>query len=138
MFERQGEITPPWGEPSVAWRRRPSSRTPAFSHLSIIRRITPSETCMAAQQLGYAPAWALGSVGAISFFPIIDGVKQLTILGEQGAASARDAKTIGDTTKLDSKRRAFVRASGKLQDLKIIGVWKDRVWAAGQTGQVRT
>jgi hypothetical protein len=35
MFERQGEITPPWGEPSVAWRRRPSSRTPAFSHLSI-------------------------------------------------------------------------------------------------------
>src|SRR5215468_12100989 len=30
MFERQGEITPPWGEPSVAWRRRPSSRTPAW------------------------------------------------------------------------------------------------------------
>jgi hypothetical protein len=44
MFERQGEITPPCGEPSVAWRRRPSSRTPAFSHLSIIRRITPSVT----------------------------------------------------------------------------------------------
>src|SRR6266404_3011280 len=37
MFEKQGEITPPCGEPSVAWRRRPSSRTPAFSHLSIIR-----------------------------------------------------------------------------------------------------
>src|SRR5580700_10494116 len=33
IFERQGEITPPCGEPSVAWRRRPSSRTPAFSHL---------------------------------------------------------------------------------------------------------
>src|SRR6202051_4692512 len=44
MFERQGEITPPCGEPSVAWRRRPSSRTPAFSHLSIIRRMTPSVT----------------------------------------------------------------------------------------------
>src|ERR1700692_2457781 len=44
MFERQGEITPPCGEPSVAWCRRPSSRTPAFSHLSIIRRITPSVT----------------------------------------------------------------------------------------------
>src|SRR5262249_41634033 len=44
MFERQGEITPPWGEPAVEWRRRPSSRTPAFSHLSIIRRITPSVT----------------------------------------------------------------------------------------------
>ena len=40
--ERQGEITPPCGEPSVAWRRRPLSRTPAFNHLSIIRRITQS------------------------------------------------------------------------------------------------
>jgi hypothetical protein len=26
MFERQGEITPPLGEPSVVWRGRPSSR----------------------------------------------------------------------------------------------------------------
>ena len=33
MFDRQGEITPPCGEPSVAWRRSPSSSTPAFSHL---------------------------------------------------------------------------------------------------------
>src|ERR1035437_460650 len=44
IFERQGEITPPCGEPSVAWCKRPSSRTPAFSHLSIIRRMTPSVT----------------------------------------------------------------------------------------------
>src|SRR6516225_4870754 len=44
MFERIGEITPPCGEPSVAWRSSPSSRTPAFSHLSIILRITPSVT----------------------------------------------------------------------------------------------
>jgi hypothetical protein len=49
-----------------------------------------------------------------------------------------EAKTISDTTKPDSKRRAFVRASAKLQDLKIIGVWQDRIWVAGQTGQVRT
>src|ERR1700680_5144222 len=34
----------PWADPSVASRRRPSSRTPAFSHLSIIRRMTPSVT----------------------------------------------------------------------------------------------
>ena len=32
------------------------------------------ETCMAARQLGLGAAWALGSVGAISFFPLIDGV----------------------------------------------------------------
>jgi Toprim domain len=46
------------------------------------------ETCMAARKLGVRPAWALGSVGCISGFPIIDSVKQLTILGEAGQASA--------------------------------------------------
>ena len=50
---------------------------------------------MAARQLGYAPAWALGSVGAISFFPLIDGVRQLVILGERGDASARAIKFCG-------------------------------------------
>jgi hypothetical protein len=48
------------------------------------------ETCMAAQQLGLQPVWALGSTGNISGFPVIAGVKQLTILGETGTAS-RDA-----------------------------------------------
>jgi hypothetical protein len=50
------------------------------------------ETCMAGRELGFAPAWALGSVGAISFFPILDGVQQLTILGEHGEVSARAVK----------------------------------------------
>jgi hypothetical protein len=45
------------------------------------------ETCMAARELGHAPAWALGSVGAISFFPLLDNVKRLVILGEAGEAS---------------------------------------------------
>jgi putative DNA primase/helicase len=48
------------------------------------------ETCMAARQLGIRPCWALGSVGAISFFPLLRGVKRLMILGETGKAS-RDA-----------------------------------------------
>jgi len=48
------------------------------------------------------------------------------------------AKTISDSAKPDSKRRAFVRASQKLQELKIIGVWNDRVWLTGQVGQART
>ncbi len=39
-----GEITPPYGEPSVDWRSCPFFITPAFNHLSIIRRITPSVT----------------------------------------------------------------------------------------------
>ena len=47
------------------------------------------ETCMAARQLRLGPTWALGSVGAISFLPVIDNVRTLTILGEAGEASAR-------------------------------------------------
>jgi putative DNA primase/helicase len=53
------------------------------------------ETAMAARQLGFKPAWALGSVGAISFFPVLDGVKRLVILGEVGEASARAIKLCG-------------------------------------------
>jgi putative DNA primase/helicase len=47
------------------------------------------ETCMAARQLGFGPVWALGSVGAISFLPVIDNTQTLIILGEAGEASAR-------------------------------------------------
>jgi hypothetical protein len=46
------------------------------------------ETGMAARQLGLAPVWALGSAGAISFFPLIDGVQTLIILGEADNTSA--------------------------------------------------
>jgi hypothetical protein len=45
------------------------------------------ETSMAARQLGHKPAWALGSVGMISHFPVLDGVEQLRLLGESGQAS---------------------------------------------------
>ena len=45
------------------------------------------ETSLAARQMGLTPTWALGSVGAISFFPVISGIKNLTILGETGSAS---------------------------------------------------
>lgn len=49
-----------------------------------------------------------------------------------------EAKTIAESDHPDSKRKAFVRASKKLQSLRIIGVWNDRVWAAGHAGQART
>ena len=49
-----------------------------------------------------------------------------------------DAKTITDSDNPDSKRKAFVRAAEKLQELNLIGVWQDQVWAAGQAGQGRT
>jgi putative DNA primase/helicase len=53
------------------------------------------ETSLAAMQLGLGPAWATGSVGNISSFPLLDGVKELTILGEAGDASARAIKICG-------------------------------------------
>jgi hypothetical protein len=53
------------------------------------------ETCMAAMQLGLEPAWALGSVGSISFFPVIDGIEELTILAEVGDASTRAIQICG-------------------------------------------
>jgi putative DNA primase/helicase len=53
------------------------------------------ETAMAARQLGYRPVWALGSVGAISFFPVLKGIKRLQILGETGKASAEAIQFCG-------------------------------------------
>jgi putative DNA primase/helicase len=51
------------------------------------------ETAMAAMQLGFHPTWALGSCGSIARLPVIDGISQLTLLGEVDAASADAIKT---------------------------------------------
>ena len=45
--------------------------------------------------MGFRPTWALGSAGAISFFPLIDGVKRLVMLGEAGEANAKAIKICG-------------------------------------------
>jgi putative DNA primase/helicase len=68
------------------------------------------ETCMAAIQLGVGTAWAVGSAGNISFFPTIDGISELTILGETGEASARAVKICGRRWRRAS-RRVFVSRS---------------------------
>lgn len=39
-----------------------------------------------------------------------------------------EAGTIAESDKPDSRRRAFVRSSTRLQSLGLIGVWSDRVW----------
>jgi putative DNA primase/helicase len=57
---------------------------PATDVLAIAEGI---ETAMAARELGYGPVWALGSVGAIAKFPVLEGVETLRLLGETGAAS---------------------------------------------------
>ena len=64
------------------------------------------ETAMAARQLRIGvPVWALGSVGAISFFPVIENVKRLHILAEAGSASEQAIRLCG---------RRWVRAGRKV------------------------
>jgi hypothetical protein len=69
------------------------------------------ETCLAAHQLGITPAWALGSAGAISFFPAVDSVRQLTILAEAGDASSRAIQICGRRWRRTG-RRVFISRSG--------------------------
>ena len=75
------------------------------------------ETCMAARELGYAPAWALGSVGAIPSFPIINGVKTLLLLGERGDASAKAIRICGSIWKKARRRVQVVMPDPKFSDL---------------------
>jgi putative DNA primase/helicase len=75
------------------------------------------ETCMAARLLGYGPAWALGSVGGISFFTIIGGVKQLVILGERGDPSARTIKFCGTRWRKAGRRVRVVIPNPPHSDL---------------------
>jgi putative DNA primase/helicase len=46
-----------------------------------------TETCIAARMLGIKPVWALGSVGMISHFPLVPGIRTLRIIGENDTAS---------------------------------------------------
>ena len=47
------------------------------------------ESCLAARQLGFKPAWALGSASAIERFPALAGIEALTLLAENDATNAR-------------------------------------------------
>jgi len=75
------------------------------------------ETCMAARELGYAPVWALGSVGAISFFPLIAGTKQLVILGERGEASRQAIEMCGRRWRKAGHRVRVIMPNEGLSDL---------------------
>jgi hypothetical protein len=82
------------------------------------------ETCMAAQQLGLRPAWALGSVGGISFFPLLAGVQHLTILGESGKASEEAIKLCGRRWSAAGRRVriAFSEIGSDVNDILIEGI----------------
>jgi hypothetical protein len=75
------------------------------------------ETGMAARELGYGPAWALGSVGAVSFFPLIDNIGQLLILGEAGEVSAKAIKVCGTRWHRAGRRVRVVMPDAPHSDL---------------------
>jgi putative DNA primase/helicase len=75
------------------------------------------ESCLAARQLGYAPAWALGSAGAITHFPLLGGVACLRILGEIGTASAEAVKQCGDRWYAAGRRVQVVMPDPGCDDL---------------------
>jgi putative DNA primase/helicase len=68
------------------------------------------ETCMAVETLGHKPARALGSIGAISFFPVLDGVAEITFLVEAGTASLRHVKICGRRWR-EAGRRVLISRS---------------------------
>jgi putative DNA primase/helicase len=50
------------------------------------------ETALASRMAGYRPVWALGSSGAVKFFPVLSSLEELTILEENDPTSRRDVK----------------------------------------------
>ena len=51
------------------------------------------ETVQQGRQLGFAPAWALGSAGAIAAFPVLPGIECLTIHAERDETNALAVET---------------------------------------------
>ena len=84
------------------------------------------ETCMAARELGYRPTWALGSTGNISFFPILDGVSTLLILGERGDASAEAIKVCGTRWRKAGRRVRVVMPDPEFSDLNDVLIAEKR------------
>lgn len=61
------------------------------------------ETVLSARAAGYAPAWALGSSGAVKAFPVLTKLAEVTILEENDPTSRRDVKACAKRY-LDARR----------------------------------
>jgi putative DNA primase/helicase len=86
------------------------------------------ETCLAARQLGFEPVWALGSVGAISFFPVLDEVKEIQVLCETGRASAQAFKICGKRWRMRARKkivRVWPSIGDDLNDALMLGGVKE-------------
>jgi putative DNA primase/helicase len=68
------------------------------------------ETCLAARQMGFRRAWALGNDGAIGRFPELNGIEALTILAENDEANARAAAEVGERWTAAGREVLIVRS----------------------------
>lgn len=75
------------------------------------------ETCLAGQQLGYRPVWALGSAGAIAAFPVLAGIETVIVLAESDDASSRAAEACCERYEAaESEARICRPPTGDLND----------------------
>ena len=61
------------------------------------------ETCLSARQLGLKPCWALGSDRGLASFPLLSGIKALSILREHDEANTKAAIACGTRWKTASR-----------------------------------
>jgi hypothetical protein len=88
------------------------------------------ETAMSPREAGWpTPAWALGSVGSISFFPLVKGVRKLLIAAEPGEASARAISMC--RRRWHQERRRVATVESKIGDLNDGLMAKQRAAANG-------
>jgi hypothetical protein len=69
------------------------------------------ETTLAGMAIGFAPAWALGSVSAIAKFPVLADVETLTVLGEAGDGGANERAVKECAARWNAAGRAVYRAT---------------------------
>ena len=73
---------------------------------------------LAGRELAFCTAWALGSVGAISFFPLLDNVAVLRVLGENDqGASAHAIEIVSRRWRAAGRRVRFVMPTAGFDDL---------------------
>jgi putative DNA primase/helicase len=62
------------------------------------------ETALGGRMLGFKPAWAIGSAGALRSFPVIDGIESLTLMVDNDPADQRGRRA-GDEVATECWRR---------------------------------
>jgi putative DNA primase/helicase len=67
--------------------------------------------------LGIRPAWALGSVGGIAYFPVLPDVNALRIIGENDQASLDNVDVCGSRWQAAGRRVRVIKPLLGCKDL---------------------